>query len=42
MKHGSEPVVGNIVQVDEGGAEELSSKVLHGVEVLLHGRTRLP
>lgn len=42
MKHGSESVVGNVVQVDEGRAEELRSKVLHAVEVLLHGRTCLP
>lgn len=42
MKHGSETVVRNIVQVDKGRAEKLSSQVLHSVKVLLHGRTRLP
>lgn len=42
MKHGSESVVRNIVQVDEGGAEELGGQVLHSVEVLLHGRACLP
>lgn len=42
MKHGSESVVRNIVQVDEGRAEELGGQVLHSVEVLLHGRACLP
>lgn len=42
MKHGSESVVRNIVQIDEGWAEELGSQMLHGVKVLLHGRACLP
>lgn len=42
MEHGSESVVRNIVQVDEGRAEELGGQVLHSVEVLLHGRACLP
>lgn len=42
MKHRFEPEVRNIVQVDEGWTKELCSKVLHSVEILLHGRACLP
>lgn len=42
MKHGSQSIVRNIVQIDKGWAEKLGSQVLHGVKVLLHGRACLP